>query len=64
MLDKRWHKATFSAYNGSCLEARAAGGGAEVRDSKDRGGPVLKFTRDEWMTFLAGMKASPAQGMN
>lgn len=27
-----------------------------VRDSKDRTGPVLAFTRDEWRAFLGGVR--------
>lgn len=28
-----------------------------VRDAKDAAGPVLRFTRDEWRAFLAGVRA-------
>jgi Domain of unknown function (DUF397) len=28
-----------------------------VRDSKDRGGPVLVFAADEWRAFAAGIRA-------
>lgn len=28
-----------------------------VRDSKDPAGPVLLFTRAEWIDFVAGVKA-------
>lgn len=30
--------------------------GARVRDSKDPDGAVLSFTREEWLTFVAGVK--------
>ncbi len=33
---------------------RPPGGPVAVRDSKDRSGPVLLFTHDEWKAFLAG----------
>jgi hypothetical protein len=55
-----WHKSSFSnGSGGNCVESAALpGGGRAVRDSKDRGrGPVLRFTRDEWAAFLAGVKA-------
>jgi hypothetical protein len=52
-----WFKSSFSAHNGSCVEMRKTDDGAEVRDSKDRGGPVLVFTHAEWETFLAGVRA-------
>lgn len=28
-----------------------------MRDGKDRGGPVLRFTAGEWAVFVAGVKA-------
>jgi hypothetical protein len=48
-----WFKSSSSPIDG-CVEVRFVNGGAEVRDSKDRGGPVLKFTRKEWDAFTAG----------
>jgi hypothetical protein len=30
-------------------------GGIAVRDSKDPMGPVLRFTRREWVSFLDGL---------
>ncbi|MEW9549638.1 DUF397 domain-containing protein [Nonomuraea sp. NPDC050783] len=52
-----WTKARASGDNGgSCVEVmRRADGGVLVRDSKDGGqGPVLSFTRAEWLAFLDG----------
>jgi hypothetical protein len=50
-----WRKATASA-DGSCFELAAlVDGGDAARDSKDRSGPVLSFTRPEWLAFLDGM---------
>lgn len=50
-----WRKASRSG-NGGCVElAPLAGGGVAVRDSKDPEGPVLSFSRHEWMSFLDGM---------
>ena len=51
-----WRKSSFSAHDGNCAEVRASGDGAEMRDSKDRSGPVLIFTRAEWEAFLAAVK--------
>jgi len=42
---------------GSCVEVASLEGGVAVRDSKDKDGPILQFTRDEWSAFLAGAKA-------
>jgi hypothetical protein len=52
-----WTKARASGGNGgSCVEVmRRSDGGVLVRDTKDHGeGPVLSFTRDEWLAFLGG----------
>lgn len=42
----------------NCVEVASLGRGAQVavRDSKDRGGPVLVFDRRQWSTFIAGAK--------
>lgn len=54
-----WRKSTRSDGNGgSCVEvADLPGGGAAVRDTKDKGsGPVLWFTAAEWDAFVGGVK--------
>ena len=40
----------------SCVEVSLDGHGVQVRDSKDSDGPVLSFTRDEWDSFVTGVK--------
>jgi hypothetical protein len=43
----------------NCVEVAPLGKGATavaLRDSKDRGGPVLVFDRDRWLGFIAGTK--------
>jgi len=53
-----WHKSTFSAPNGDCVEvADLEGGGRAVRDSKDPAGRVLAFTASEWEAFTNGVRA-------
>jgi hypothetical protein len=54
----RWRKASLSDNNGgNCVEiALNLPGISAVRDSKDREGPVLVFTPDEWRAFAAGVK--------
>ena len=53
-----WRTSTFSGGNGSCVEvASNLPGIIAVRDSKDRHGPALLFTPDEWTAFLAGVRA-------
>ncbi len=53
-----WRKSSYSGGNGGdCVEvAVTPGGGRAVRDSKDPHGPVLEFTKAEWMAFLAGAR--------
>ena len=50
-----WRKATASANSGCVEVAPLPDGGVAVRDSKDQAGPVLSFTRHEWVSFLDGM---------
>jgi Domain of unknown function (DUF397) len=52
----KWRKSTRSGTNG-CVEVAFVRGQVAVRDSKDRGGPVLVFTAHEWVAFLSGVRA-------
>ena len=55
--DSHWIKSSLSFSNGNCVEvASLSGGEIGVRDSKDSGGPVLRFTSDEWHAFLGGAR--------
>lgn len=40
----------------NCVEVAAHLGAVLVRDSKDRGGPVLRFSHDAWSAFLSAMQ--------
>jgi Domain of unknown function (DUF397) len=51
----RWFKSSYSGGNG-CVEVAVGRDRVAVRDSKDRGGPILLFTSDEWKAFLAGAR--------
>ena len=51
-----WIKASTSGGNGNCVEQRRQDRWVEVRDSKDRNGPVLRFTRAEFATWLSGAR--------
>ena len=52
-----WKKSTFSAA-ADCVEmAVAQDRSVHVRDSKNPGGPVLRFTPSEWSAFLHGVRA-------
>jgi Domain of unknown function (DUF397) len=48
-----WVKSSLSFSNGNCVEvASLPGGEIGVRNSRDPGGPVLRFTPGEWDTFV------------
>jgi hypothetical protein len=51
-----WTKSSLSFSNGNCVEVAGDGATVLVRDSKNPGGPRLRFTRAEWQAFLAGAK--------
>jgi Domain of unknown function (DUF397) len=50
-----WRKSTRSGTNG-CVEVAFVEDKVAVRDSKDRGGPVLLFTAHEWEAFIGGAR--------
>lgn len=53
----RWTKARASSAGNNCVEVAVTQDGMVlVRDSKDRGGPALCFSRSEWAAFLSGAK--------
>lgn len=53
-----WTKASASGNNQNCVEVGrgAADGGVSVRHTKDRDGATIRYTREEWAAFLAGVK--------
>jgi hypothetical protein len=51
-----WIKAAASASAGQCVEMRPRDGAVDVRDSKDPGGPALRFTRAEFAAWVDGAK--------
>lgn len=57
----QWRTSSHSANGSTCVEvARNLPDMVAVRDSKDRHGPVLIFTPDEWRTFLTGTRRGTA----
>jgi hypothetical protein len=51
-----WRKSSRCG-NAACVEVAKAGDDFLVRDSKDADGAVLRFTKDEWVAFVAGVNA-------
>lgn len=56
MTDPRWIKASRSADQGACVEMAASGDTVLVRDSKDPGGPVLRYTKSEFAAWIDAAK--------
>jgi Domain of unknown function (DUF397) len=54
-LNERWHKPTRSGVNGNCVEARFIADVVEVRNSNCPEAGTVRFTRDEWETFIAAV---------
>jgi len=47
-----WFKSSYSSNNAQCVEVRFVPVGADVRDSKNTGGPVLSFGSNAWTSFV------------
>jgi hypothetical protein len=55
--ETRWIKSTRSGANGNCVEVALGTDLVGVRDTKDRSGPVLMFTAEQWAEFTRAAKA-------
>jgi Domain of unknown function (DUF397) len=53
-----WRTSTASISNGECAEVRQDGTVVLVRDTKDRGGPVLAFGAGTWAAFVARLRSA------
>jgi hypothetical protein len=58
LTSAEWRVSSYTGSNGgNCVEvARNLPGIVAVRDSKDRSGPALTFTPDQWRTLLDGVR--------
>ncbi|WP_319459464.1 DUF397 domain-containing protein [Micromonospora sp. RTP1Z1] len=59
LADATWRTSTRSQTS-NCVEVaplRTGPAAVALRDSKDRGGPVLLFNRADWLGFIAGAKS-------
>jgi hypothetical protein len=58
-----WRKPSYSGQSGgNCVEIADHGSRVLVRDTKDRTGPMLRFTSDAWVKFADRVKGSLATG--
>jgi hypothetical protein len=55
-----WTRSSHCA-DSACVEVAWRDGEVLVRDSKDPGGAVLRFTRGEWAAFVAGLRDGQLQ---
>lgn len=56
-IAQEWVKSSLSQMNGNCVEVGGLSGDVIcVRDSKNRRGPVLRFTQAEWDAFVGGVR--------
>ncbi|MBK6872005.1 MAG: DUF397 domain-containing protein [Kineosporiaceae bacterium] len=56
-LGSAWRQSSFCSM-GNCVRVRREGDDVIVGDSKDPHGPQLRYTSDEWVAFVAGIKAA------
>ena len=53
-----WRASSYSGSGGGqCTEVAVTPGAVLVRDSKDKGGPVLAFGHEAWAAFAVKVKA-------
>ena len=59
MSEQAWVKSSYSGSQANCVEV-AVRDHVAVRDTRDRTGPVLRFTPTAWRQFAEHVKASAA----
>ncbi|MEU0478553.1 DUF397 domain-containing protein [Streptosporangium sp. NPDC006013] len=57
LSDAHWRKSSLSGSGPSCVEMAFVGNDVAVRDTKNRDGGTLIFHRNEWTTFINGIKS-------
>jgi hypothetical protein len=57
--DLNWRKASYSSNGGAeCVEIGASPRAVLIRDTRDRTGPVLRFSPEAWRSFTGQLKPS------
>ncbi|MEU6267879.1 DUF397 domain-containing protein [Saccharopolyspora shandongensis] len=51
-----WRKSSYSGGEGNCVEVGSGPGLVGVRDTKDRDGGTLVFSRVQWAAFVSGLR--------
>jgi hypothetical protein len=54
--DGVFRKSSLSGGSGCVAVAKFTDNSVKIRDTKDKEGPVLSFTKQEWEAFLGGVK--------
>jgi hypothetical protein len=52
----KWRRSTRCGSEAACVEVAFVANEVLVRSSRTDDGPTLKFTRAEWLAFLAGVR--------
>ena len=56
-MESNWRKSSYSGDNGgACVEIASSAEVVLVRDTTDRGGPVVTFSADAWQSFTTSIK--------
>ena len=56
MAATSWRRSSF-CYSGECVEVTASDGVILVRDSKQPGGAIQRYSADEWRSFVRAVKS-------
>jgi Domain of unknown function (DUF397) len=62
-MNINWRKSSYSGGEGNCVEVADDKRRVLIRDTKDRTGPVLRFTEQSWRRFADQVKRSLASDL-